>query len=207
MRSILTLIPLLLLVACESNDRRDHASYQSSRDRNSDYSSETSNPQRDQDHMRIHERDDTVRSDVAYADEGFIRDAAMANLTEIELGRLAQRKARNADVRRFGQRMIDDHGKAQSELQSVARSIGVDVPQTLDSTHRDMVNQLERESDMNFDREFMRMMVEDHGKVVDKFDTQSRSARNTQVRDFATRTLPTLRDHLREAREIRDRIR
>jgi len=52
----------------------------------------------------------------ATGDNNFITKAAQGNMAEVEMGRLATQHATDAKVRQFGQRMVDDHSKANDEL-------------------------------------------------------------------------------------------
>jgi len=49
-------------------------------------------------------------------------------MTEVEFGKLATEKAASPQVKQFGQRMIDDHSKANDELKGIACSQGIQVP-------------------------------------------------------------------------------
>src|SRR4051794_29437603 len=51
-------------------------------------------------------------------DQAFIDEAAKGGLAEVTLGQLAVRRAINPEVRQFGQQMVDDHTKVNSELLS-----------------------------------------------------------------------------------------
>src|ERR1043166_1105620 len=154
------------------------------------------------------EREYTTReiSDRSSADQTFVTEAALANLTEVELGRQAVRSATNDEVRRFGQRMIDDHNRNQSDLQTAAQKAGLEVPSSLDGRRQDTVNDLTRYSGADFDREFLTRMVSDHQKAVAKFEDASKNAKSNDVRDYALNSLPTVKDHLRSARDINDRL-
>lgn len=138
-------------------------------------------------------------------DRDFVKEAALANLTEIELGREALKNAANEDVRRFGQRMIDDHSKAQSDLKAAAGS-SFDVPNELDAEHRSMVEKHARLSGQEFDRAYLEMMVDDHSRVIREFERASESAKDRDIRDFASRTLPVLREHVSMARDTQTRM-
>lgn len=67
------------------------------------------------------------------ADKKFVRDAAQGGMAEVELGKLATEKASSDDVKKFGQRMVDDHSKANEELKQVANSEGVQLPAKLNA--------------------------------------------------------------------------
>jgi len=57
----------------------------------------------------------------------FVKAAATGGEIEVALGKLAADKATNADVKAFGQKMADDHGKANDELTKLAQSKGYDL--------------------------------------------------------------------------------
>lgn len=136
------------------------------------------------------------------SETAFLKDAAMANLTEVEIGRMAEQKAQNDDVKQYAQRMVSDHSKNMDKLQTLARQMNVDLPTQLDPQHRQMVDRHAQMSGAEFDRAYIDMMVQDHQKVVSKFDQQTDAATNEQVRDYASSTLPKLREHLRDAQEL-----
>lgn len=139
-------------------------------------------------------------------DHKFAMDAAQGGMAEVELGRLAAQKASNADVRAFGQRMVDDHGKANAQLMQAATQAGMAPPKTLDAKHRADVDKLSRLSGAAFDREYMSHMLMDHKKDVSEFEKQAQSGEDSNLRTFAQQTLPTLREHLRMAQEIGPRV-
>jgi putative membrane protein len=61
---------------------------------------------------------------------------------------------------------------------------------------------LEKLSGKAFDRAYMRDMVTDHTKDVSEFRMESKNAKDPDVKNFASQTLPTLKDHLKEAKSI-----
>jgi putative membrane protein len=136
----------------------------------------------------------------------FLREASMGGLMEVTLGRMARERAASPDVRQFGQRMIDDHTRANADLMTLARSTGVNPPKTLDAEHQQMVDRVSGLIGEAFDREYMRMMVQDHIKDVSQFERQAANAGNAEISLFAQRTLPVLRQHLEMARDIAKRV-
>jgi len=135
-------------------------------------------------------------------DTMFMKKAARANLAEVELGRLAVQKATNADVKKFGQRMIDDHTKADDQLKKVAADEHVTLPETMSASDKTTKESLEKLSGEEFDHAYMSDMVKDHKKDVAEFKTESKTAHDEAVKNFAAQTLPTLEDHLKEAEKI-----
>ena len=135
-------------------------------------------------------------------DRDFVMDAAMGGLMEVELGQLAAQKGMSDAVKQFGQRMVDDHGKANTELMTLATSKGITLPTAIDDKHRQDVTKLSAMSGADFDRAYSKMMLKDHEKDVSEFEKQSMKGTDPDVKAFASKTLPTLQEHLTMARAL-----
>lgn len=135
-------------------------------------------------------------------DRNFLMDAAMGGMMEVELGRLAVQNGASDAVKQFGQRMVDDHSKANTELMSLATSKGITLPTELDEKHRAHVTKLSGKTGADFDREYSKMMLSDHNKDVSAFEKQSTKGADPDLKAFATRTLPTLQEHLQMAKAL-----
>jgi putative membrane protein len=135
-------------------------------------------------------------------DHDFIMDAAMGGMMEVELGRIAAQKGMSDSVKQFGQRMVDDHSKANEELMSLASSKGMTLPTALDEKHQKDVTKLSAMSGAEFDRAYSKMMLSDHTKDVKEFEKQSTKGGDPDLKAFASKTLPTLQEHLQMARNL-----
>jgi len=135
-------------------------------------------------------------------DHDFLMDAAMGGLMEVELGRIAAQKGMSESVKQFGQRMVDDHSKANEELMSLASSKGMTLPTALDEKHQKDVTKLSAMSGAEFDRAYSKMMLSDHNKDVKEFEKQSTKGGDADIKAFASKTLPTLQEHLQMARGL-----
>jgi len=131
----------------------------------------------------------------------FVSKAAQDGMTEVELGKVALDKSKDAKVREFAQRMVTDHGKANRELASIAKQKGIDAPQKLDTEHQNMVRKLEAQDGEAFDLEYSRHMNMDHDKAIDLFEATSKSS-DTDLAGFAKKTLPTLKEHKQMASKL-----
>jgi putative membrane protein len=140
----------------------------------------------------------------------FVLHAAMSNMAEIQLGHMATKKAQHPDVKRFAQTMIDDHVKAQQQLADAAYGAGIRWPTKLDETHRQIQQRLSKLSDEQFDREYMKAMVDGHRDVekmlaarVSKGEAQpDQVSLSAKVNQWAAKTLPDVRAHLKEAEQV-----
>jgi putative membrane protein len=147
----------------------------------------------------------TTQGDIR-ADAAFIREAASANLMEVQLGQTAQARATNSAVKQFGQRMVNDHTNLENQLASMAASSGLELKQSLSSKHKDEVNRLNKLSGQSFDSSYMKLMLQAHQEDIAKFQSQSQSAKSVQVRTFATNALPVLQQHLSLATQVSSQL-
>jgi putative membrane protein len=131
----------------------------------------------------------------------FVNDAAMAGMTEIEVGKLALAKSKDPAIRGFAQRMVDDHTKANEELATIAEAKGVTPPAKLDAEHEALVKTLRSASEADFNREYSRHMNMDHSRALALFEGASLSP-DAEVASFAKKTLPTLREHKKMAEKL-----
>jgi putative membrane protein len=136
------------------------------------------------------------------ADSRLVHEVTADNLLEIRLGQLAEKKTSNAEVKQFGQRMVTDHTKLEDQWTSVASKNGLAFKPGLGRMHERKINRLEKVSGKDFDRSYMTTMIQQHQDEVDYLQNEGRSAQSAPVRDLVTSSLPTLQEHLTQAREI-----
>ncbi|MFN7949670.1 MAG: DUF4142 domain-containing protein [Blastocatellia bacterium] len=136
----------------------------------------------------------------------FMMTAAQGGQMEVQLGQLATQKAANADVKQFGQRMVDDHTRANQQLMQLASQLNVSLPQELSSEGQQTMDRLSKLSGAAFDREYMSHMVKDHQKDVAEYERMVQQAENPDLKNYASTTLTTLRDHLQQAQEIAHKV-
>jgi putative membrane protein len=133
-------------------------------------------------------------------DKEFVVKAGMGGLAEVQMGNLALQKASNADVKAFAQRMVTDHSKANAELAQFATTKGLALPSELAGEHQSGYEHLNGLSGAEFDKAYMEHMVADHEKAVAEFDKASTSASDSDLKAWAGKTLPTLKEHLEQAK-------
>jgi putative membrane protein len=134
-------------------------------------------------------------------DAEFVKTAANAGMMEVELGKHAAKNAADPEVRAFGERMVADHGKANTELKGVAQRAGLAVPGQMDQEHRDKLQKLSKLSGAEFDKAYMDEMVKGHEHVVEAFQDQAKEPQSELDR-WAAKTLPTLQAHLHQAEKV-----
>jgi predicted outer membrane protein len=139
---------------------------------------------------------------VSEQDRQFVRKAAGDGMAELELARLALQRATHPAVRAFANRIVQDHAQGHAELMTLAQRRGIEVPATFDASQQAMRQRLASLSGADFDRAFMQEMTRDHTQDVAEFERATQIVTDPEIRAWATRTLPTLQQHLAMAREV-----
>jgi putative membrane protein len=134
--------------------------------------------------------------------QAFVTKAAQGGLFEVESSKLATERAKREEVKIFAQRMLDDHGKANKELQDVAGKAGASVPDKLDDRHLQRVEKLRGASGDQFDNAYIDAQVDAHKEAVSLFEGYAKSGDNPDLKTFAARHLPMLKGHEAHVREL-----
>ncbi len=140
-------------------------------------------------------------------DQAFMMKAAQGGMAEVKLGHLATQNAQNEAVKTFGQRMIDDHSKANNELKGLASQKGVTLPSDIDAKDQATYDRLSGLHGAAFDKAYMRDMVMDHRKDIADFQHEADHGRDPDLKTWAGKTLPILQEHLRLAEDTETKIR
>jgi putative membrane protein len=134
----------------------------------------------------------------------FVSKATVSDMFEVQSGKLAADKAKNEDVKDFGQKMVDDHSKTTEDLMQLIKdeNIDVKVPTALDEKDQAKLDKLKNASGAKFDRIYVPMQVKAHDRAVNLFEDYSKSGDNKALKTWASDTLPTLKEHLADARDL-----
>ncbi len=150
------------------------------------------------------EKADAQSTAVKEDDSEFMEFAADAGMTEVEAAKAAQSKTTDPKVKEFAAAMIKDHTAAGNDLKSLAGTKNITLPAAISEDHQKAIADVSAKTGKDFDKAYVDMMVDDHQKVVDKFEDASKNAKDPDVKAFATKTLPTLQAHLEHAKMIKD---
>jgi putative membrane protein len=123
-------------------------------------------------------------------------DAARGSMAEVELGKLASEKAAGAQAKQFGERMVQDHTKANDELKSLAQSKNITLPTTIDAKHKATHDRLAKLSGEAFDRAYMQEMVTGHRMMLNMFRKEAQSGKDAEVKAWAAKMVPSVQEHL-----------
>src|SRR5271154_2013843 len=136
-------------------------------------------------------------------DKMFLRKAAEGGIAEVKLGQLAAQKASSDDVKAFGQKMVDDHTKLNTELAQVADSMGVMLPKTMNKDDQAEYDKLNKLSGNDFDIEYLTYMVKDHHKDLHEFRVEAANSRaDAGLHDVVVKEESVIHDHTVEVDKL-----
>jgi putative membrane protein len=140
------------------------------------------------------------------SDQNFVTKAAQGNSAEIELGKIVAAKSKNPSVKQFAQTMVKDHTTALNELQELAQSRNLNFNDDLPEDAKMLQTKLSSDTGKQLDKDYMERMVEDHQKDVQEFTDKSQNAKDPDVKQWASKTLPVLQKHLEKAQQIDSKL-
>jgi len=137
---------------------------------------------------------------LAAADRKAIMDMGMSNMAEVAMGKLAQSKSQNADVKAFAEKMVTEHGAALTEVQTLAQSKGVTLPADLDAKHKAQSAKLEKMSGDAFDKAYAKQGgVAAHKETLAKLKKAQKDTKDADVKAQVTKMIPVVEEHLKHA--------
>lgn len=145
-------------------------------------------------------------NDAREDDSQYLVDAAEMDLKEIEIGKLAQQKGTDAEVKSFGKMLVDEHTKSWNELKALADKKQVTLPETITEDGQDAYDKLNEKTGHDFDKKFADMMVDGHKKGLDKAQKASEKANDAEIRTWAANKITTLTAHRDHATRLKERL-
>jgi putative membrane protein len=142
--------------------------------------------------------------DIAPTTADFVKEVAISDMFEIDSSKLAQDKG-NASEKSFALQMVSDHTKTSAELKDLVTGgkVKADLPAALDSSHQSMLDKLKGESGKDFSSDFDSDQVSGHKDAVSLFERYAKGGENADLKDWAGKTLPTLKHHLEMAQNLK----
>jgi putative membrane protein len=136
----------------------------------------------------------------------FAVKAAEGGMFEVEAGKIAQTKGNSQRIKDLGKHMVDDHTKANGELKDLAAKKQITLPTKVSDKHQKELDELNKLSGTEFDKEYAKEMVKDHKEDVAMFEKEAKSGKDNEIKNWASEKVPTLRHHLSMAEEAHDAV-
>ena len=148
----------------------------------------------------------TSTAPLSDADKNFAIKAAQGGTMEVNLGQLAASKATSNEVKDFGNRMVSDHGKAGDELKALAAQKGLTLPTQPSDEEKKASNELSMKQGKEFDKAYMSDMVKDHEMDAKEFEKASKEVKDPDLKNWASKTLTVIQDHLKMAKQVASKV-
>jgi putative membrane protein len=136
----------------------------------------------------------------------FMAEAASANMLQVQLGELALERAVSPEVKGLAEQMTAGHRQVVEDLQNIAAQRNFVLPTTLGTAHQEVYDQVSAESGIGFDLAYIKRIREEQSKLLNRYEDMAEEAQTMEVKQFASKQLPLLREHLQQAEELEDRL-
>lgn len=135
-----------------------------------------------------------AKGKLSAADKTFMMNAAKGGMMEVEMGKQAVQNGQSADVKKFGNRMVTDHSKANNELMALAKEEGVSLPGAKSA------------GKWKSDKDYMAAMVKDHQEDLAEFQKEAQNGTDPDLKAFAAKGAKMVSTHLKLAQETQGKL-
>ena len=174
--------------------------------KDADRSGEMNNDNKDSKEVAKDMNDEKFDSTNIEDDTKFAVAAADGGLLEVKLGELAQLNGSSAKVKEFGKKMVEDHGKANTELKDLAAKKNISLPISLSDNNLEKYNDLAKKKGNDFDDAYAEFMVKDHKEDISDFKKEAEKGNDPEIRAWAGGKLSTLEHHLQMAEAAEEMV-
>lgn len=131
----------------------------------------------------------------ATTDDGFVTNAAIGGMYEIQAGQIAAERSTNPKIKALGRKMVADHGKAGDELKPIAAAQNLAVPTALDQRRQGLIDNLRGATAQDFDRVYLQQQEAAHNETAMLLGEYGRIGGNAALKGWAAKTLPVVQMH------------
>lgn len=139
-------------------------------------------------------------------DANFLTDAAAANMAEIAALKSGMSRSGNAELKKHAEMMLKDHEKMAQDVMAYAKKKGISLPAEANNSDKQKLADLEKKTGVDYDKAWAQMMVDDHQKVVDMFESKQGKAADPELNSMIATALPIFRSHLDMSKQFNDKI-
>lgn len=135
---------------------------------------------------------------ISAKDKNFLVSAASSGGWEVQTGKVAEKRAQSEATKNVAARMVADHSKATNEVVDLAKKKGVGI-----STDGIKAQQI---GAANFDKQYLDLLEQDHQQEVNLFEKEAKSGDDADIKNWAAKTLPMLRQHLAMSKDASSKV-
>ena len=135
------------------------------------------------------------------SDTAFYAEAMTGDQREINSAQLVEKSGSNADVKKMAKKIESDHAALDKKLKAAAGA-NATTPSTADTTDSSLTGK----TGADLDKAYVDAMVTDHQADIPKFENAAKNASTAEAKKLASAALPTLRDHLKMAQDLQQKM-
>lgn len=122
-------------------------------------------------------------------------DVSEFDLTQRELGKLAQVNGVNSEVKALGKMMETHHDESYKDLTGLSKTRNISVPTAITEDGQKEYEDLKKAASKNFDRDYLREVLKDHKNAIDEFSKEAQKTADVEVKAFLERKVTSLTEH------------
>jgi len=140
-------------------------------------------------------------------EQHFLDHIAKDSQGEVQLGKMAESKTSNPQVKEFAQKMVHDHTTLDQQIQQVMSKHGMSMPAPMTAEQQQLQKKLQGLSGQQFDRAYMAAEVKGHEQAIAGVSPHARNEdqlkpSHPDVAELAQEVNPVLKDHLNLAKQV-----
>ena len=132
----------------------------------------------------------------------FVSNASQGDMYEIEAGKIAQARSKNADVKGFGKMMVTEHTAMTNEMKPLIAAAGQTPADKLDERRQGFIDNLKQATDANFDKSYIDQQVAAHGEALTLMQGYADGGTDAGLKAGAAKAVPKVQKHLDQAKTI-----
>lgn len=136
----------------------------------------------------------------------FVAEAASADMLYLQLSEEALTRGVSPEVKQIAQQMQGEHQQMLTELQNLSARANLVLPQTLGNAHQDIYDEVANKEGIAFDLAYIREVRHLHDKLLDRYEDMAEHGVSMEVKQYASRQLPLIRQHLEQAEALENKI-
>ncbi len=144
--------------------------------------------------------------DEKLTDEQFVVKAMECAHSEVERADLAKKRSDNAEVRKLAETLSREHDQCRKDLLKSASDLKTAVVSGLSKEHKECMEKLGKLEGKEFDREYLKTVIDSHQKTIRLFEGEARDGMNESLRAHAKKIVPVLQDHRKQAQKLKVKI-
>lgn len=126
----------------------------------------------------------------------FLSEVSALSILEVELGKMALKKAVATQVQEFAKMMVDDHTNVKTDLATLATSKKKNLPAGMPERYQKLITALAAKSGQEFDRDYLATVRTEHQREVELIKNASENSGDVDIKAFAVKALPRMLYHM-----------